>query len=75
MLMSPEVQAFASGFPITLLHAGVSVGMLFLAATAYILLTPHHEISLIRQGNTAAALDMGGVLVTCCSWPRRAARS
>ena len=62
-MTSPEVQAFAHGFPITLEHVAVSVGMLFAAAAAYILLTPHHEIRLIREGNVAAALDMGGVLV------------
>jgi putative membrane protein len=63
MFVTPEIQAFAQGFPITLLHVAVSVGMLVAAAGAYILLTPHHEIRLIRDGNVAAALDMGGVLV------------
>jgi putative membrane protein len=63
MFVTPEIQAFAQGFPITLLHVAVSVGMLVAAAGAYILLTPHHEIRLIREGNVAAALDMGGVLV------------
>jgi putative membrane protein len=57
------VQAFASGFPVTLLHVAVSVVMLMAAAAVYILLTPHHEIRLVRQGNVAAALDVGGVLV------------
>lgn len=60
---SPEIQAFATGFPITLLHASVTVLILFAAAALYILLTPHKEIALIRQGNTAAALSLGGVLV------------
>jgi putative membrane protein len=62
-MTSPVVQAFASGFPITLLHVAVSVGILFLAAAIYILLTPHREITMIREGNVAAALDVGGVLV------------
>jgi putative membrane protein len=62
-IQSPEIQAFAQGFPITVLHAGVTVLMLFAAATLYVLLTPHREISLIREGNTAAAVSMGGVLV------------
>jgi putative membrane protein len=62
-MTSPVVQAFANGFPITLLHVAVSVGMLFLASAIYILLTPHREISMIREGNVAAALDVGGVLV------------
>ncbi|CAN7474230.1 DUF350 domain-containing protein [Phenylobacterium sp. LjRoot225] len=63
MPTSPEVQAFASGFPVTLLHIAVSVAMLLAAAAIYIVLTPHKEISLVRQGNVAAAVDLGGVLV------------
>jgi len=57
------MQAFASGFPVALLHIAVSVAMLLVAATVYIVLTPHKEISLVRQGNVAAAVDLGGVLV------------
>jgi len=62
-LSSPEVQAFASGFPITLLHAAVTALMLFLGATLYVLLTPYREITLIREGNGAAAVALGGVLI------------
>lgn len=62
-LQSPEVQAFATGFPITLLHAGVTVAILFAAAALYVMLTPHKEITLIRDGNTAAAVSLSGVLV------------
>ena len=62
-LQSPEVQAFATGFPITLLHAGVTLTMLVLGAVLYALLTPHKEITLIREGNSAAALSLGGVFV------------
>src|SRR5690606_33895569 len=53
----------AQGFPITLLHAGVTILLLFLGAALYVLLTPHREITLIRQGNVAAAVSLGGVLV------------
>ena len=60
---SPEIQAFAAGFPVFLAHAGVTVLILFAAAALYVLLTPHKEITLIRQGNTAAALSLGGVLL------------
>jgi putative membrane protein len=62
-LQSPEIQAFAVGFPLTLLHAGVTVAMLFAGAAAYVMLTPHKEIALIREGNAAAAVSLGGVLV------------
>lgn len=60
---SPEIQAFAAGFPVFLAHAGVTVVILFAAAALYILLTPHREITLIREGNTAAALSLSGVLL------------
>jgi putative membrane protein len=60
---SPEIQAFATGFPLFLGHVLVTVLILVAAAGAYILLTPHKEISLIREGNTAAAVSLAGVLV------------
>lgn len=62
-LQSPEVQAFATGFPVTLLHAGVTLVMLILGTALYALMTPHKEITLIREGNSAAALSLGGVMV------------
>ena len=64
---SPEIQAFASGFPVFLAHAGVTVLILFAAAALYVLLTPHKEITLIREGNTAAAVSLGGVLLGLAS--------
>lgn len=60
---SPEIQAFAAGFPVFLAHAGITVVILFAAAALYVLLTPHREITLIREGNTAAAVSLGGVLL------------
>jgi putative membrane protein len=62
-LQSPELQAWAAGFPLTLLHAGVTLLILILGASLYALLTPHREIQLIREGNTAAAVSFAGVLV------------
>lgn len=62
-LQSPEIQAFATGIPITLIHAGVTLLILIVGAAVYALLTPHREIQLIRDGNTAAAMSLGGVLV------------
>ncbi|HEX7885926.1 MAG TPA: DUF350 domain-containing protein [Phenylobacterium sp.] len=60
---SPEIQAFATGFPVFLAHVSVTVIILFAAAALYVLLTPHKEITLIREGNTAAAVSLGGVLL------------
>ena len=63
VLSSPEVQAFASGFPVMVLHLGVTLGLLILGAMIYALLTPWREIALIRDGNPAAAVAFAGVLV------------
>lgn len=62
-LQSPEIQAFATGFPLTLLHAGVTLLILILGTAIYVMLTPHKEIALIREGNSAAAISLGGVMV------------
>jgi putative membrane protein len=62
-LQSPDIQAFAIGFPLTLLHAGVTMLILVLGTTLYAMLTPHKEIVLIRDGNAAAALSLGGVMI------------
>jgi putative membrane protein len=62
-ISSPDIQAFAAGFPVTLAHAGITALMLFIGATLYALLTPYKEIALIREGNAAAAVALGGVLI------------
>lgn len=62
-VLRPEIQAFASGFPITLLHAGVTLMLLLIGATIYSLLTPYKEIHQIREGNSAAAVAYGGVII------------
>ena len=61
--MPPEIQAFAAGFPTTLAHAAVSLVLLVVGAVIYAFLTPYREIQEIRNGNSAAAVAYGGVLV------------
>lgn len=61
--MTPEVQAFTSGFPLTLLHAGLTLVFLALGVVLYALLSPHKEIHLIREGNAAATISLAGVVL------------
>lgn len=63
MSMTPEIQAFAAGFPLTLAHAAISLVYLVASAVAYAFLTPYREIQEIRDGNAAAAVSYGGVLI------------
>ncbi len=61
--MTPEIQAFSAGFPATLAHAAVSLILLGVGAVIYALMSPHREIQEIRDGNAAAAVSFGGVLL------------
>ena len=62
-LQSPELDAWASGFPVMLLHAGVTLAVFGLAAALYALFSPHRELQLVRDANSAAAVAFGGVLL------------
>jgi putative membrane protein len=62
-LQSPELDAWASGFPVMLLHGAVTLAIFASAAGLYTLFSPHREIRLVRDGNPAAAVSLGGVLL------------
>lgn len=46
-----------------MLHVAATFGLLILGAVIYGLLTPWKEIALIREGNAAAGVAFGGVLL------------
>lgn len=49
--------------PLYLAFLGSCVALLAAALTIYALITPHREIALIREGNSAAALSLGGTAI------------
>jgi putative membrane protein len=58
-----EIQAFISGFPDFMAQFGVAIGLFVVGLTIYVLLTPHRELALIRDGNASASLAFGAVVV------------
>ncbi len=50
-----------------LLYFAVAIGATILFVAVYTAITPYREITLIRQGNTAAAISLGGAILgyTC----------
>jgi putative membrane protein len=62
-LQSPELDAWTSGFPVMLLHGAVTLAIFAVGAAVYTLFTPHHELRLAREGNAAAAVSFGGMLL------------
>jgi len=50
-------------FPLYLAYMLASVAMLAGTVALYAWITPYHELRLIRDGNTAAALSLGGTTI------------
>jgi putative membrane protein len=61
--MEAVLQSFLAGAPALILHFVLTLAMLGLGATLYVMITPYHELQLIRDGNIAAAISLGGVLL------------
>ena len=56
------IQSLA-GLPSFLFYFATAIGLLLLFVTVYILITPYHEIALIRESNAAAAASLGGAIL------------
>ena len=61
--MDAVFQSFLAGFPVFIAHFALTIALLVVGITLYVLITPHREMQLIRAGNTAAAISLGGVLI------------
>lgn len=61
--MQPVLDSFVSGFPILMLHSSVTIAILLAGIWLYIWMTPWDEMALIRKGNNAAALSLGGAII------------
>ncbi len=46
-----------------LLYFGIAILAVVVFVAIYIMVTPYHELRLIRQGNTAAAISLGGAIL------------
>ncbi|GHF15418.1 DUF350 domain-containing protein [Kordiimonas sediminis] len=51
------------GLPVFMAHSAVSLLILLVGVIVYLKMTRHDEMALIREGNTAAALSLGGAIV------------
>ena len=62
--MTPVVQSLLQGVPVLLLHLTASVLVLVAALAIYLAISPYRKIALVRAGNTAAALVVGGTALS-----------
>ncbi len=56
-------QQSISGLPAFLTYFGISLALLWAFTYTYIRVTPYKEFTLIREGNTAAALSLSGSML------------
>jgi putative membrane protein len=61
--MDVVFQSFLVGFPVFIAHFALTIALLVVGVVLYIVITPHHEMRLLREGNNAAALSLGSVVV------------
>ncbi len=61
--MEAVIQSILSGVPILLLHLVTALAVLVVGALVYMRLTPYEDIQLVRSGNNAAAVALGGAIL------------
>jgi putative membrane protein len=57
------IASFVAGFPDFIIQLATALGLFLASLIIYILMTPHKEMALIREGNASAALAFGGIVV------------
>ena len=63
-IAAPELQAFANGFPLAMLHWVVALAVLIAGVAVYAALSPHREAAQARDGNAAAAVSLGAAVLS-----------
>ena len=61
--MDAVLQSFLAEFPVLLMHFLVTIAMLVVGVTIYIWITPHKDVTLVREGNVAAAISLSGAIL------------
>ena len=58
-----EFDALFKGLPLFFAYLALGLVLLFVYCMIYMWVTPHDELRLIRSGNTAAVLSLGGAVL------------
>jgi len=61
--MEPALNSLAAGFPWLILFLLLATALYIAGMVIYVQLTPHKEITLIRDGNTSAAVSFSAFLI------------
>lgn len=61
--MLPAIQSVLAGLPVLAVHFAATLALLVAGIALYVLVTPYHEVRLIRAGNAAAGVTLMGAVV------------
>ena len=61
--MDGIIQSFLNGFPLLMGHSATAFLILFVGVRLYMLVTPHDQMRLIDEGNSAASLSLGSTIL------------
>jgi putative membrane protein len=61
--MDAVIQSLISGVPVLALHLVTAFAILIAGMGVHMLLTPYNDISLVRAGNSAASVALGGAFL------------
>uniref|UniRef100_UPI0039B966C6 DUF350 domain-containing protein n=1 Tax=Candidatus Skiveiella danica TaxID=3386177 RepID=UPI0039B966C6 len=61
--MEAIIQSILSGAPVLALHLVTTFAILIGGMGIYMWITPYEDIKLVREGNTAAAVALGGAFL------------
>ena len=56
-------QSIVAGAPVLLLHVGIALAILIAGTILYVWMTPWEDLKLVREGNTAAGVALGGIIL------------
>lgn len=56
-------QSIVAGAPVLLLHVGIALAILIVGTVLYVWMTPWEDLRLVREGNTAAGVALGGIIL------------
>jgi putative membrane protein len=56
-------QSIVAGAPVLLLHVGIALAILIVGTVLYVWMTPWEDLKLVREGNTAAGVALGGIIL------------
>jgi len=62
-MMQAVLDSFASGMPVLVMHFLAALAIFVIGVVIYNLVTPFHELGLIRDGNVAAGVSAAGATI------------